>query len=335
MQQNKLYRTLGIVFIWLAFVFFPFFLLPKAISILYENSFHRAMYLLISVLTIVLYYFNYYYAIPKFFITKRYVWYVISLLLFSFIMFAIVKYFRFTFFLYFESQPVVSRGTLGVSHLFRSTIIISVSFTVYYLRRFKEMETEKVKAELQVLRAQINPHFFFNTLNIIYGQAVKKSDQTADSIAKLASIMRYAFANTNEQTMSLSEEIDYIQNYIGLQKMRLTEKTTVTFSVQGNVAAQPVPALLFVSIIENAFKYGVSTEVETCIDIDIKLDDGFLTFVVKNDIPHAEIGLVSSSNIGMENTKKRLDLLYKGLYSLEIDNQKHQYTLTLKIKMPC
>ncbi|MBC7748428.1 MAG: sensor histidine kinase [Methylotenera sp.] len=194
-----------------------------------------------------------------------------------------------------------------------------------------QIEAEQTSSELARLKAQINPHFLFNTLNGIYGLALTKSDKTAEYLLKLSSIMRYTLSETSSEKVPLENEINYLHNYIALQKIRLTETTRIDFTVTGNIDAQQIPPLLFINFIENAFKYGVSNEVETEIKIHLIIEENKITLCVKN----AKINQnhVSSSNeIGLMNIKRRLDLIFENNYKLEIENTEKTFEVNLMIK---
>ena len=157
---------------------------------------------------------------------------------------------------------------------------------------------------MNALKAQINPHFLFNTLNGIYGLSLTNSTKTSDSILKLSSIMRYVLTETNTDLVYLKHELDYIDNYIDLQKIRLTDKTSINYTITGDLADQKVPPLLFINFIENAFKYGLSNEVNTTIEIQIQIQKNKLTLIVKNNKISDRFNEQISSNIGMPNIKK-------------------------------
>jgi LytS/YehU family sensor histidine kinase len=147
------------------------------------------------------------------------------------------------------------------------------SFSVYYYKQARNLEIEKTKAELNALKTQINPHFFFNALNIIYAQAIIKSDKTPESITQIASMMRYALTEHSENKVALSKELEYIKSYIALQQQRITSKTKVYFNLEGNPSSLTIPPFLFINLIENAFKYGVSNETESKIKIHFNLKE--------------------------------------------------------------
>ncbi|MEA3426542.1 MAG: sensor histidine kinase [Bacteroidota bacterium] len=192
----------------------------------------------------------------------------------------------------------------------------------------KETENEKLNTELSFLKSQVNPHFFFNTLNNIYSLAVVRSEKTAPAVMKLSSIMRYILTETQRDLVPLQNEVDFTNNFIDLQKVRLTDKVTLDFSTEGSVDNLLVAPLLFIPFVENAFKYGVSTKEASTISIKIRTEGNTIHFSAVNYIVPSENNLTENTGIGINNVKRRLELMYPGkhkLSSFEKDNYYHVY----------
>ena len=199
-------------------------------------------------------------------------------------------------------------------------------------RRSKQIENEKLSAELSFLKAQINPHFLFNTLNNIYSLAADKSEQTASAVMKLSSIMRYVLTETKNDRVPLENEIHFITDYLELQKMRTTTKTCIGFTIAGDPAGKRISPLIFLPFIENAFKYGVSTREISPIPILLEIHDKNIFFKVTNNKHHlSSINGVENTGIGINNTRRRLDLLYPDRYKLDIEDKPSTYTVNLNI----
>ena len=196
----------------------------------------------------------------------------------------------------------------------------------------KEIANEKLKAELSFLKAQINPHFLFNTLNNIYALATAQSEHTAAAVMKLSSIMRYVLTEARNDLVPLEKEIQFTSHYIELQKMRLTDKTNIEFSVHGEPLGRQIAPLLLLPFVENAFKYGISTRERSPINILLEIKDNSLYFSICNH-KHLNTTLRVSDNtgIGISNTKRRLDLFYEDRYSLEIQDKSNEFIVHLKI----
>ena len=194
----------------------------------------------------------------------------------------------------------------------------------------QEIVAKTETAKFKSLKNQLDPHFLFNTLNGIYGHALTKSDKTAEYILKLSAIMRYTLSETTTEKVALENEINYLKNYIELQKIRLTESTKIDFLVIGEINSQKIPPLLFINFIENAFKYGVSNEVESVIQIHIRVKENTLSLFVKNENMNQNT-YSSSYEMGLKNIKRRLDLIFENNYTLEIINNKRTFEVNLMI----
>lgn len=180
----------------------------------------------------------------------------------------------------------------------------------------EEMEYERNKAELALYKAQINPHFLFNTLNTLYGLLITHSDKTEITMERFINLTKYMYDNANREFIPLSEEVAYIEQYIALQSLRLNEQADVSFNHLEEMPDMPVPPMLLITFIENAFKYGVSS-VEPCfIHIQLRQQGHTLCFEVENRIFHREAK--GSKHLGIENCRKRLSLLYPGRHRLDI-----------------
>ena len=186
----------------------------------------------------------------------------------------------------------------------------------------QRLREEKLATELGFLKAQINPHFLFNTLNNLFSMARKFEDQSvANSIAKLSHLMRYMLYETNVAYISLDKEIDYIQNYIQLQKLRIAEDDDIhiNFEIKGETHLKSVPPMLLIPFVENAFKHGISLENKSKIDIYLSVNKDSWSFRVENTV-----NILSKNNksddahIGLENVKKRLLLLYPNKHTIDI-----------------
>lgn len=192
-------------------------------------------------------------------------------------------------------------------------------------------EADKAQAELSFFKAQINPHFLFNTLNNIYALAVNQSANTAPSVLKLSKMMRYITEEATENFVPLTDEIDCLENYIDLQKLRLNAKTSVLFEVNGVSAQTEIAPLILMTFVENAFKYGVSNHYPSEIKIRINSATNEIRFFCQNKIfdlnkDHERAG------VGIANIRKRLDFLYAGNYDLKIENDGLFFSVNLKLK---
>lgn len=196
----------------------------------------------------------------------------------------------------------------------------------------KETENEKLNTELSFLKSQVNPHFFFNTLNNIYSLAVVRSEKTAPAVMKLSAIMRYILTETQRDYVPLSNEVEFIHNFIDLQKVRLTDKVILNFSTEGSIDNLLVAPLLFIPFVENAFKYGVSTKESTRIDIEIATEGSKIIFKASNYIVPSENNLMENTGIGINNVKRRLELMYPDKHKVTTTEKDNYYNVYLEIQ---
>ncbi|RAJ89887.1 histidine kinase [Larkinella arboricola] len=192
-------------------------------------------------------------------------------------------------------------------------------------------EAEKAQAELSFFKAQINPHFLFNTLNNIYSLAVSQSENTAPSIMKLSKMMRYITEEATENFVPLEDEIACLENYIDLQRLRLNEKTKVVFEANDVDSQIKIAPLILMTFVENAFKYGVSNHFGSKIEIKVTGNAGTIRFFCANRIFNANLD-PERTGVGIANTRKRLDFLYPERYNLLIDNDGTNFTINLKLR---
>jgi LytS/YehU family sensor histidine kinase len=198
----------------------------------------------------------------------------------------------------------------------------------------QEMEKAKLNAELALLKNQISPHFFFNTLNNIYSLIGRNNEDSKDAVIKLSKMMRYVLNESGQDNKLLSDEIEFMNNYIDLMKLRIGAKTIITVNFPTEYKDLMIPHLLFISLIENAFKYGISVQEESYVNINLRCEGNSILFRCENGLPENNYGpLFSSTGIGLENLKKRLGLLYPDTHKLEINRTKNKFEVNLIIQL--
>ncbi|MGA9651434.1 sensor histidine kinase [Pedobacter sp.] len=193
----------------------------------------------------------------------------------------------------------------------------------------RNLESERKEMELQFLKSQLNPHFLFNSLNNIYSLAYQKSDKTADAIMKLSEIMRYMIYESNTPTVSLSKEVDYLKNYIELQKIRFKDGAFIEMTLNGEIDNQKVVPLMLISFVENAFKHGVVNDPAEPVKIDIIANQKILHFSVINKKNNQNKD--AQGGVGLPNVERRLQLIYPDRYKLNVVNSATHYTCELMI----
>ena len=200
-------------------------------------------------------------------------------------------------------------------------------------KKQKELEKEKLNSELAFLKNQVSPHFFFNTLNNIYSLIGIDGPTAQDSVLKLSKLMRYLLYESENGETLISHEIDFMTNYIDLMKLRLNSKVELQIDFQKVFTDFTVPPLLFVPFIENAFKHGVSYRDRSFINIQMKIEGDQIHFHAENSIGKVTNSEdLQHSGIGLENVKKRLNLLFAGKYNLKIDKSDTVFRVDLSIK---
>lgn len=195
----------------------------------------------------------------------------------------------------------------------------------------RNLENANLFAEVNFLKSQINPHFLFNTLNSIYSQAHARSENTEFSVLKLSELLRYSLYDSGADRVPLGDDIQYIRNYIDLQRLRLSPKVQLNFNVGGYPEGKYIAPLLLINFIENAFKHGISYSQPSIINIDIKIFEETLTLVVSN--PIVERDRFAPGGLGLRNVTRRLELLYPHQYKLLFHHSGDQYTVNLKVPL--
>lgn len=196
-----------------------------------------------------------------------------------------------------------------------------------------ELKKEKIAAELELLKSQVQPHFIFNMLNNIYSSAFKKSPETALQILKLSNLIEYSLYDSKKEEVLLEEELEYIRNYVGLQKIRVGNKLDVSMNIFDDINGILIPPLLLLPIIENCFKHGVNKSINpSWIRIDISATDREITFKIENSIEKEAKNPVSQNGgLGLTNVRRRLELMYPKGHDIKIFEEENSFLLVLKL----
>jgi len=298
-----------------------------------------------SVLVVIFFYLNYFYLIPKYYFTKRYWLYFTIIIVYLILVIKlpdiiISDYASRPENIYHKKGFRKNMGSNGFSvfRIFydRNSYQFFISFCISILLRLNirmsAINDEKLKSELSYLKAQINPHFLFNTLNSLYALSLEKSDQAPDAILKLSNIMRYVVTESSNDFVPLHRELNYIKDYIELQKLRMADVTNLDFKIEGSdFENKKIAPLLFIPFIENAFKYGLNPEKKSKISIEIKLEDNELFLNITNDKTVVNVREKDKTETGMENTKRRLRYHYPEKHTFQIAENSTTYNLKLKL----
>ncbi|GAB5526835.1 MAG: histidine kinase [Roseivirga sp.] len=212
------------------------------------------------------------------------------------------------------------------------TTLFKLSKSWYVLQR---VEKEKLAIELNSLKSQVNPHFLFNSLNSIYSQALAKSEQTPETVLELSNLLRYMLYEVGEATVDLGKEVEMMENYVELQKLRADASAQITFQVKGDRLDQKIAPLLFFPLIENSFKHGIKgVSDKAYVKMVLTCNEGEIGFEIENnkgEVDDMEGG--KYGGIGLENVKRRLSLIYPGKHEFAIEDRDEVYRVTLKIKL--
>lgn len=302
----------------------------------------RVNFVYFSIINISIFYINYTLFIPL--LLKRHWLYVIALIglivLMSAVKTVIAVLYR-DIVLHHVNAHTGKDVTTSLNNFMVTTLFFSgffvisgclIKFTLDWfsnIRIQRSLETEKKDMELQFLKSQLNPHFLFNSLNNIYSLAYQKSDKTADAILKLSEILRYMIYESNDSWVALKKEIEYVQSYIELQKLRFKDGASVLMTINGEIDDQQIIPLVLISFVENAFKHGVANDPSDPIRIDIIANQKILHFSITNKKNNANKDQMGG--VGLNNVERRLQLLYPERYKLNIVNSATHYTSELML----
>lgn len=266
-----------------------------------------------------IFYANYFVFIPKLLFAKKNLWYFIANFLFVFLLQNIASFYLYS--LDFELGQF-SRGmrlvmTLGTAVMNMLLILAAIglrSQQKYIELEIKEKENQRTHAEQELnrLKDQLNPHFLFNTLNNISSLVALNQDEAQDSITRLSDMLRYVLYDSTGQTVSLEKEIDFMKNYIDLMRLRYTDTLCMNLSLPSVTTRKQIAPLLFISLLENAFKYGATSQHACHIDISLTDNKEEIAFCVKNTLAELQQNSTNKGGLGIDNLKKRLELIYPG-----------------------
>ncbi len=287
-------------------------------------------------------YINYFLLLPRFLERKKVLQYLLEFSV-PFVLLMIPR---------IHLQRLLIDGyTFQERYFYSTTYIVQVSTTCLFLVIFvamlrfakdwfefeskkKEVENEKLAAELNFLKAQINPHFLFNTLNNLYYLAYTQSPNTTEVIAKLSAMMRYMIYDSNYKQVPLSKEIEYMENYISLERLRLNNQIPIKFDIAGNTDQVMIAPLIFITFLENAFKHGVSNNSPGAwVNISISLQGKECTYRVENSKVKTVKDENGKSGIGLKNVNRRLELSYPEKHRLKVEDLEDRYIVQLNVTL--
>ncbi len=335
------YRVLFHVGFWVAYILF-FTIAWADEDGLWNSLFYELVHLPVRAGQV---YFGLYYLMPRFLLKRKYGQFV-GYLLVSFLIVGFLQNFM-TYYVYhqtvhgsFAYKEFWDTGNI-LRAMVRSNSVFVFAAGLKILQHWYQMEKEatqlqheKTNAELRFLKSQIQPHFFFNTLNTLYGLTLNNSKKAPELVLKLAELMRYMLYKTTADEVSLQEEVTYLENYIELEKMRFGQRFHIQFSKKGNINGAMLPPMLLLPFVENAFKHSLDEEENSAfIALDMEVREANLTFKIENSIAPSVNKLEKGGGIGLENVKKRLALLFPNAHHLKILEENGMYLVRLQIPL--
>lgn len=327
------YRLQHILF-WTLYVVFQTFIYERydgtekaLLNALIVNAFHATAV-----------YFNFYFLIPRLLYLKRYLLYFIMLFCTLFLS----AYGLLQLILWMEPDTenimleTFSGLLVGISFTVTGTMVVKIM--IYWFRQQQltvQAEKQQVETELKYLKSQIQPHFLFNVLNNIYSLAIQKSEQTPDVVLRLSEFLRHILYESGDKKILLSKEVEYLNNYIELQRIRFGNRASISFETSISSTDLYIEPMLLITFLENSFKHGVGTQLEQVwVTIRMVVKGNELTFDVRNSKPSEEKkDKKEPGGIGLENVYRRLELLYPEKHQLTVNELAHEYHVNLNIRL--
>jgi two-component system, LytTR family, sensor kinase len=240
---------------------------------------------------------------------------------------------------YFTMYPTTALVFKTVISIYPIVVVVALIKIVKHWyeqdRKHQDMYKEKIEAELSYLKSQIHPHFLFNTLNSLYALTLKKSDQASKVVLKLSQLLHYLLYDSNKQTVPLEKELELIENYISLEKIRFGNRLKLSYNFSGNLQGLEIAPLLLLPFVENSFKHGASRQPEEVwVDIQLVVEEDSLRLKISNSKEAAPQSVENANEgIGLQNVMRRLELIYGAEnYHIQMEDKEDRYTVDLLLK---
>lgn len=360
MNASRAVKVISHLVVWLLFFVLILSVSTSMGDATFKTQLQSAPFYFFCFTYLAIFYLNGYVLFPRFYLTKKYLLYFTFIL----IMFIAVWYVKpFDALLKhspkelqirpppphnemrpppFQQRKIQSPGRrsplfIDLNSLILFLLVWLASVALQILKEWRNSqqrailaESDKKTAELAFLKAHINPHFLFNTLNNIYSLAIINHEQTAVSVLKLSNIMRYVTESVTTDFIALENEVECIVDYVDLQKLRLNNKVYLDFSISGDTEGKVIAPLILMTFIENIFKYGISNHHQSTIIIKLFIEDNSITFYSQNRIFNPDY-VYDRKGVGISNTRRRLEFLYPNKHDLVINTDKSLYTVELTL----
>lgn len=338
--NEDLLRTKG-------FFHFSFWIMFYFFMVLIDTSSYPTWFVLVDKLVdisfyILIVYVNILFLFPTFLQKRNLLYYLIALILLVLLITPIQTLSMII--LYQDNSAFVAELLENRTIIFLRCLLIGLISTGYKVtsdwfmlqNEKRELQSQNLQSELNFLKAQINPHFFFNTLNNLYALTLKKSDLAPEIVLRLSEMMRYMLYESNESEVTLEKEIKYVKNYIELERLRQAAKFKIDFQLTGKLNGQKIAPLMFIPFLENSFKHGLDKQIDSgYVNIRLQLDESMVILDIENSKPlvPALNNEKTSGGIGLENVKRRLNLLYPNKHNLNIENDSTSFKVLLNIEL--
>lgn len=334
-ESNLIYH---LVF-WLVFYFF--------LVVISQESYPLATGMLINLIRIFFYsiavYVNLFILFPRYLAVQKYWHYILFLCL---VIMVIVPLECVALYYSISHDHITLQSFLNksINSIFILTFFVASSSSIYKIindwfthqREKVDLQAQTLKSELKYLKSQVNPHFLFNTLNSLYALTLKKSDLAPEIVLRLSEMMRYMLYECNEKVVPLDKEINYIKNYLELEKLRHGDKFKINFELDGEPTGLRIAPLMFMPFIENAFKHGLNSQIQSgYVNINMNINNENIRLTVDNSNPPAMPAMRQrrSGGVGLVNIERRLQLIYPGHHKLEIDKTPNSFHIKLYINL--
>lgn len=340
-MKAKRLTIIAHILVWFLLLVIPYISTDQVFTLLDPASEVRYLLLCFSLSSVLLvaFYLNYFFLIPKYLFLKKGLPYILLSLLMVAIVFSLLGVMFFSF----DFNPDALANTNPVIETIIPVIMINAislwllvtvsSILWAFYNRLKETENMRLMAQIASLKSQINPHFLFNTLNNIYATVIDSSPKVADMIDKLSEMMRYTMRDTQQDLVLLEDEINYISNFIELQRLRLDKSVRLEYYSLDNIPVLQIAPMLLIPFIENAFKHGVNSEQKSHIKVELILNNNELRLSVVNNKVDVQQSISERSRLGIENTRHRLNLIYPSNHLLVINDTEKQFSVSLHINL--
>ena len=340
-DSSKKIEVLIHIMFWILLFSSPFLFMPSESDGKWFHFYER--FCISQLIVILIFYINYFYFISRYLFNKK----VYKFLIINIVVIlsgSIFMYLIDDVFLPFDGdprgKPPVKYGWLmkisrdSVFYILTAGLSVAIKMTGRWYgeeTQRKELEKNHYQAELKNLKSQLNPHFLFNTLNNIYSLASISTERTQSAVHQLSKLLRYVLYDNNQTEVPLQNEIDFINNYLDLIRLRLSSRVDISFNITGDSSNWNIAPMLFISLIENAFKHGISSSEKSFVNINLVLTETTLDFSVKNSLFPKPKDDRSGSGIGLDNLKRRLDIIYKKNARFKTETKDNQFTAEINI----